>query len=143
MSCVYSILGCVVLCVVLTICGRIRLKRIAASRAGETFETFRSSFEADEAKPEILRVVHGKFQAWVSGEVSGFPVRADDNIADIYGMVDEDLDDTILEILAECGRQSPPDEELRRMTPLVTVRDLVLFVASSPSRKRARGRECD
>ena len=66
--------------------------------------------------------------------VADFPVRADDNIVGVYGIVDEDLDDAIRGVLATCGRQLLSDEVFERLGPVVieTVRDFALFVELCP-----------
>jgi hypothetical protein len=128
-ECVYVVGACIVLLMVGTIWLRVRTRRIAASRPGETFDTFRASFAPDDAEPDVLRAVYEKFQHWNKDAVAAFPVRAEDSIYRIYGMVDEDLDDAILDVLAACRRQLRPEEQLR---PVVTVRDFVRFVARCP-----------
>jgi hypothetical protein len=69
--------------------------------------------------------------------VTGFPVRADDDIGRVYGMVDEDLEEAVLGVVAACGRWLPPGEELRRIGPVVTVGDFVRFVQSCPATRCA------
>src|SRR5437764_32202 len=98
-GCFYVVLGIAALMVVGTIWDYIWTRRIAASRAGENFDTFRSSFGIDEVPEEVLRAVYAKFQEWQSGWVQEFPVRAEDNIAGVYGIVDEDLDDLVKQLL--------------------------------------------
>ncbi len=129
---VYAVLGFVALFVLLMVWDRIRIRRIAASRPGENFDTFHSSFAADDIPPEILEAVYAKFQKSCSGVVAAFPVRPADDIGRIYGMIDEDLDDAMIEVVAELDRQLPPTEILRKMQPVITVRDFVLFVAACP-----------
>jgi hypothetical protein len=133
-TCLYIILGFVILIAVWTACGWVHTRRLAASRSGENFATFRSSFEADEATPDVLWAVYAAFQRWCSDAVTEFPVRDTDDIGAIYGMVDDDLDDAVLEVLADCGRKLPFDEQLRRMRPIITVRDFALFVAACPEK---------
>ncbi len=130
-TCVEYMLGFLVLLVAGSVWIHVRTRRIAASRPGENFDTFRSSFRPDEAPEDLLRIVYATFQQ--SSVVAAFPVRADDDIGDIYGMVDDDLDDTILEVVAGSGRVLPPVEQLRRMRPVVTVRDLVSFITACPT----------
>lgn len=129
---VYFVLGFVALFAVGTLWVRLHTRRIAASRAAEDFGTFCSSFEAEGAPRDVLQAVHAKFQEWCSDAVTEFPVRAADNIVNIYGMVNEDLEDAIVEVVAWCGRQLPPACELRLMRPVVTVRDFVLLVSAFP-----------
>jgi hypothetical protein len=129
--CIVVILGFVALFAFVTIRWRARTRRIAASRVGENFDTFHSLL-APTVPQEVSRAVYLKFQQWWSGTVHEFPVRAEDTIADVYGMVDEDLDDAVQEVLSECGRRLPPKDQLRQMRPVVTVRDFVSFVAACP-----------
>jgi len=129
---VYLIGACVILFGVGTIWIRLRTRRIAASRPGENFDTFRASFASEEAPPEVLRSVYSKVQEWCSDAMAAFPVRAADDIGRVYRMVDEDLDDAVLEVLATCGRQLPSERELRCMRPVLTVRDFVSLVTACP-----------
>lgn len=122
----------VALMVIGTIWLRRRTRQIASSRLGETFDTFRASLALAEAPPDVLRAVYLKFQEWCTDAVAAFPVRATDDIGNIYGMMDEDLDDALMEVLAECGRKLPSKEQLRQLHPVVTVRDFVCFVAGCP-----------
>jgi hypothetical protein len=111
----------------------IRMRRIAESRIGEGFGTFHSQFLEADVPREITRIVYSKFQDWCSDVATGFPVRAEDNIADIYGIVDEDLDEMVQDTLAECGRELPSAEQLRQMLPVITVRDFVNFIVACPT----------
>jgi hypothetical protein len=128
---------------------RARLRRIADSRIGEDFSTFRAAFEGKVVPENVLRAVYDVLGRWQDSSGS-FPVRGSDSVAAVYGLVDEDLDWTIGEILAACGRRFPRSlEELRRekipirvgriqidVTPepdvVWTVRDLVEYVNACP-----------
>jgi hypothetical protein len=135
-NCVIYILVTMALLLTGTIWIRYRTRQIAASRTGEDFDTFRSSFQTAEVPEDILRAVYAVFQQWTSGEVDHFPVRADDNIATIYGMVGEDLERTVLEIIVTCGRHLLPQRDLDHAPLIMTVRDLVLFINMCPENQR-------
>ena len=128
----YAVLGFVALIAAGTVWIRVRTRRIAASRPGENFDTFHSSFAADDIPAEILQAIYAECQEWCSDAVAAFPVRAADDISRIYGMVDEDLEYAVLDVVQELDRQLPPAEMLRKVQPVVTVRDFVLFVAACP-----------
>jgi hypothetical protein len=81
----------------------------------------------------VLRAVYAQFPGWCSDVVTGFPVGADDDIARVYGMVDEDLEEAVRGVLAACGRRLPPHEHQKRVGPVVTVRDFVRLVQSCPA----------
>ncbi len=132
MTCVYVALALVVLVAVGVIAERHRTRRIAAGRVGETFDTFVAGFSSGDAPPEVLRAVYAQLQDWCSDAVDAFPVRAEDNLRRVYGLIEEDLDDQVLAVVARCGRRLAPAERLRDITPVETVRDFVRFVAACP-----------
>jgi len=121
-----SILAFVALIAGMSIFLQIRTRQIAASRAGETFEMFSASFCREEVSLEVLWAVYESFE---SRNGKPFPVRADDVISDIYRMSDEDLDNTVLQVLAECNRKCPSVDQIESMSPILTIRDLMHFVA--------------
>ncbi|MBN9522982.1 hypothetical protein J0H58_31465 [bacterium] len=113
MTCVHMTVALVVLVAVGTILGQHRTRRIAAGRVGETFDTFSAGFSPGDAPPEILRAVYAQLQDWCSGAVYAFPVRAGDDLGRVYGLVEDDLDEQVLEVMARCGRRLPSAERLQ------------------------------
>ncbi len=109
---------------------RFRSRSIARNRSGDSFQTFRSEFSNDDASEEVILAVYMVFQDWESDAVVDFPVRANDDIGKIYGMVDEDLDDAVLDVIKRLNRHAPSPGEVCNMRPVTTVRDFVLFVDS-------------
>jgi hypothetical protein len=106
---------------------RIRARRYAAERAGLGYEHFRRSF-GSEVPEEVMAGVY----EFVSDSLRpGFPIRADDSLAGVLGVVDEDLDDMISELLDRLDRVPDPsaDEE-----PIDTVGELVLYLSRAPRR---------
>lgn len=126
----YAILGFVAIILAGSAVLRFRSRLIARGRAGENYETFRSAFISDVVSEEVILAVYKKFQNWESDAVRGFPVRASDDIGKIYGMVDDDLDDAVLDVLKQLNRNIPSPAETRNMKPVVTVKDFALFVES-------------
>jgi hypothetical protein len=129
MSCLWIILGVIVLVAIAMILRHAKFSTLATDRAGENFDSFRASFASD-VPDDVVRAVYVVVQQLAP--VRDFPVRADDGISDLYGTVDEDLDDAVMEALAACGRQLPPKEEMPQPVRIDTVRDLVQFVAACP-----------
>jgi hypothetical protein len=123
------VIGFMVLIQVGTLYLHRRTRRIAASRAGETFDDFRAEFAGREIPEDVLSAVYSKLQNWCSDSVDAFPVRASDLIGDIYGIAGEDLDDLVSELMAECGKTLPDQGKVDQMLPINTVRDLVVFLA--------------
>lgn len=59
-------------------------------------EKFLECFVNEGVSESLALSVYRHLQDWTN--FSDFPVRPQDNIADIYGIVEEDLDDLIIEI---------------------------------------------
>ena len=106
--------------------------RMARRRAGEGFSDFAAYF-VDKAIPhKILVDTYEYFGDWNSLDGERFPVRPSDNISDVYGCVDEDLEDAIAEILRKSGRRWFTAAELPQPPRVETVADVVLYVAAAP-----------
>lgn len=135
-SCLFLFfIGFLFLIAIGTIYHRFRIQRIARSRSSETFNNFKSSFSENQIPEEILLAVYTRFQEWEADIVDDFPVRAEDNIGKIYGMVHEDLEDTLIKVLNGCNRQLPPHNQLYYTNQISTIKDFVLFIASCPKSK--------
>jgi hypothetical protein len=126
------ILGCLVLMLVGAFLIRIRTERIAKKREGETFNDFAAQFQGSDIPHNVLKNTYDYFGKWNSISSRTFPVRREDNIADVYGIVDEDLDDAIEEILTMSGRILTTREGALEPFRIETVGDLILFIASAP-----------
>lgn len=127
--------GFVVLIAAMTFILRIRNRRIAATRTGDTFEKFANSFSEIEAAPEVIRLTYLKLQEWMADSVDAFPVRADDDIGRVYGMVDTDLELALIEVIDALGRELPAKAVIERMTPIDTVQDFVRVVQACPLKR--------
>jgi hypothetical protein len=66
-----------------------------------------------------------------------FSVKPTDNIAGVYGIVDEDLDDFVVQI-AEVNHLELPENADYWHTPVATVEDLVRFVSTFSLKKASR-----
>ena len=121
---------------------RIRDRRIARTRAGHTAEDFLGPFLGSADSRAVALSVYQYLQTWQRGSVEAFPVRAGDSIADLYGIVDEDLDEMVDGLLQQHGRAWPGQPELAAAEPVVTVRDLVYFIVAAP-RARAKAAQSD
>lgn len=108
----------------------LRVRKLVKQRNGETFYHFAAHFIGEDVPKEILINTYEYFHDW--SNTIKIPVRATDDIDEIYGITDEDLDDAIEAILAKSGRRLPNPEELENMPVFNTVEDVVFFVHSSP-----------
>ena len=131
MMCVWLVLGIAIFMLIAIVYERIKFRRLAAERVGENFDTFRAAFDGEGMLEEAVRAVYEYFQRRVNW-MPAFPVRPADDIARMYGIVDEDLVDAVEEIVRGCGRRLPPLVKGEPPTVLVTVRDLVRAIANCP-----------
>lgn len=111
---------------------RISVGRMARRRAGEGFSDFAAYFVHKNIPHQILVDTYEFFGRWnaVAGEM--FPVRPTDNISDVYGCVDEDLEDALDEILRKSGRRLFTQAEMPQHPRGETVEDFVRYVAAAP-----------
>jgi len=129
---VYLVVGFVVLLVIVTVFRRKRIRRIFASREGENFDSFRASFSGNQFTVDILQAVYVLFQQCIDDVVEKFPVRPTDSIESIYGMGDEDLGMSILQVVEELGRRLPQAGGSPYESRIKTVMDFARFIASCP-----------
>jgi hypothetical protein len=118
--------------VVSAIWTRIRIGRMARHRAGEGFSDFAAYFVHRNIPHEILVDTYEYFGRWnaVAGEL--FPVRPTDNISEVYGCVEEDLEDAIIEVLGKSGRRPFTRSEMPQPPLVETVEEFVRYAASAP-----------
>lgn len=124
------VIAVISICAVLFSVGQLQLirrdKRIKMERSGESFQTFRSYFTAEEVSEDILRRVYEYFQGW-KGD-SEFPVRATDSIRTMYGIVDEDFREMLARLAVSCSCRHPLQEYEEKVD---TVEDLVRLLANA------------
>jgi hypothetical protein len=60
--------------------------------------------------------------------VEGFKPHPDDDLLQVFGLADEDLDDLVLELLERCHCRVPHPSETAEMPAVLTVADLFAFV---------------
>jgi hypothetical protein len=112
-----------------------RLRRIARERAGESFEQFREHFS--DLPLEELRALYEYLQRALA--FRGFPLRADDNLAAMFGLSEVDLQDFAAEAVQRAGRVWPSAANFSRSVLMETVGDLVRFVLACPRQQPAPG----
>ena len=115
-----------------------RFKRLAKGRAGLSICQFVRSFDYRHVDTTIIRAVYEGLQGWTTFGIKQFPVMAADDLAKVYGLEDEDLDD-FAERVAQTTRRAWGDLENNPFYGKVTTtQDLVLFLNRQPKRS-ARG----
>lgn len=111
---------------------RLKDYMIRRKRKEDKKENFLIYFVDKGISEPLVLSVYQYLQNWMS--LSDFPVRPKDNIADVYGIVDEDLDDLIIEV-AEINNFEIPANTNYWQEPVITVEDLILFIVSFPKKK--------
>lgn len=110
-----------------SIAGHRRDRRLRVERAGMDPDEFVDYFTRQGIPRSVAEIVRAFFQDWKG--ILDFPVMPGDNIGDVYGIVDEDVDDTFYDLLELCGRRDKPDEAEIGGKPIITVEDLVTLIA--------------
>jgi hypothetical protein len=111
----------------------LRARHIANARHGEGFENFERHFAPQGVEELVVSSVYRYFEDWMrSSIVKEFPVRPTDTIDQIYGIVDENVEDMVKDVLKETNRQIPNEGEIKVPVNLETVEDVVNFVSQCP-----------
>ena len=108
---------------------RYREQRLAKARTDQGFDEFINYFSSENIPRDKLRDVYEYFQNWQS--VKDFPVLPTDDLSRIYGIVDDDIDDAVIE-LAERWRVRLP-ATFEGLPPVRTVADVVHLLHQLPS----------
>lgn len=80
----------------------------------------------------LVESVERYLREWMKRE--NFPVHPDDDIYEVYGIVDEDLDDLVLAI-ADANGRTPPGSTAYWQTPVATVLDILKLVMTFPPKR--------
>jgi hypothetical protein len=107
-------------------------ERMARRRAGEGFSDFAAYFVHRNIPHQILSDTYRYFGQWNAFAGELFPVRPTDNISEVYGCVDEDLEDAVSELLRKSGRRPFTQAEMPQPPRIETVEDFVRYVAAAP-----------
>lgn len=107
---------------------RYREKKLANSRLGQGFEDFAAYFAGEDIPLAKLRLVYDYFQNWQS--VINFPVNPNDDLYKVYGIVDDDVDDAVIEVADSWRAKLPASFEGLR--PVRTVADVVYLLHQLP-----------
>lgn len=109
-----------------------RQERLMATRRDYFLADFTAHFDrsnvSDKAAATVWKTLR---KVAVVPDFRPFP---DDSIHETFGLIDEDLAEEVLQpVLDSLGAQEPSAEEMKRMSRLVTVDDLVRFVSQQES----------
>jgi hypothetical protein len=90
-------------------------------------QNFIEHFDNLNIDQTITEIVWNRFGQEVS--IEGFVPMPNDEIVRLYGIVDEDMEDLLHELLTECNKVIPTQDTLLTMKPLETIQDMVLFLS--------------
>ena len=105
-----------------------RRASLLRDRSGRTEDTFTEFLAAYGFDPEIARATYRYLQQVQQVE---FPILANDDLDRDLGLDDDEVKQTVRDLLDEMGREYLPG---RLNSPLVKVVDLVRYIQASPRR---------
>ena len=106
---------------------------IQRHRKEDRAEKFTEHFARLGVSVSLAAAVRGYLRSWMSDD--GFPVRPEDDLHLIYGMVDEDLDEMIIKLSMENDLEIPEDTTYFPK-PIATVDDVIRFIDSFHATRR-------
>jgi len=112
-----------------------RLRTLVTEREGESICDFARSFNAHEVDTWVIRAVYEQLQQYLTSVAPHFPVRPEDRL--LGQLIDDpdDLDlDLVYEIASRTGRTLEDVEKNAYYSQVHTVRDLVFFFNSQPTK---------
>ncbi len=102
-------------------------KKLKQERQGENFTTFMNHFSAEEISEDICFQVYSYLQD-SDIKFHDFPIHPTDDLGKVYGISEEDIDESVLEIARNCSCQISSINNIREMNSVRTVEDLVRFL---------------
>ncbi|MDT8390845.1 MAG: hypothetical protein RRC34_10100 [Lentisphaeria bacterium] len=134
----YTILGFFALFAIASEIEQHRMRRIAVSRGPVNICAYARSFDYRNVDTRIMRAVFETVQEWI-GEIDDrpFPVKADDDFYKTLNMCDEDMYDICLEVADDLDINMDSVEGNPFYGEVLTVKDLVLFLAHQPKNIQA------
>ncbi len=121
--------GFILLVALISVYDRLRLRRLAEQRVGESICTFARSFDRRAVDPRVVRAVYEEFHAYFDGAL---PVRATDRIEKDLRMDWEDVDDLVRDVASRASRSMDHTESNPFYGQVRKVGDLVLFLNYQP-----------
>lgn len=110
-----------------------RQERLMATRRAYSLADFAAYFDQSKVSEKATEAVWRVLQE--VAVVPDFKPFPGDSIHETFGLTDEDLAEEVVQpVLGSLGAHEPSAEEMERMSPLVTVDDLVRFVSKQEDR---------
>jgi hypothetical protein len=112
---------------------RIRLRRLAAHRSGDSICEFRAALDSHAVDPWVIRAVYEQVQENLRPFSPAFPLHADDRLEEDLLIDGDDLSfDIAAEISQRTGRSLTHPIARQWSTPVLTARDLVYYFNRIP-----------
>jgi len=131
MNLLLVISGVVTTLLVANLVSRHRERKLASQRSGQGFDGFAAYFYGQGIPADKLYEVFNYFQDLQT--MKNFPVLPDDDLYEVYGICDEDVDDAVIELAAKWRVRLPPDAEWGSMGTVSTVADIVRLLSQRPA----------
>jgi hypothetical protein len=117
------VLACVTVFLAVNFHLRARDARTAGSRSRYCLDDFLDHFSKDEIPKHMLVEVYRYFQSLRGAK--DLAVRPDDDLYQVYGVWNEDLDDAIIELARKCRCKAPTNAAVTGVPPVRSVEDIV------------------
>jgi len=115
---------------------KIKMAKLAQERKELSICEFARSFDYRSIDTWVIRAVYETLQDYVSMPEVAVPIKAEDDLADVLEIDDEDLDmDLLVEMLHRTGRSLEDTPNNPYYGRLKTVADLVYFINAQPLAK--------
>ena len=122
---------------------RLRLRRLAQPRAGESICSYARALPIRELDPWVVRAVFEELQPYVADHGIPFPIRPADRLAEELGVDAEELNETVAPQIAQrIGRSLDGAEHNPYYGKVMTVEDLVRFFCAQPESPSGRTTRC-
>lgn len=133
MSTLLIICGSILVVVIWSIIGHVRMKKIATERGDPNICEYARSFDYRSVDTKIIREVWNEVQLNL-GKFGGkpFPVKAEDMFDGTYNMHPDDLDEIYWSVAHRLGIDTEQPEKNPYFNQVTSVKNLVLFLHNQP-----------
>jgi len=107
---------------------RLRFRRTAADRRANSLDDYVGYFQRLGISSAISMAVHRYLEEFT--RVPKFPVQPTDDLYDVYGLCDDDLEAAVRDLVLQFRREPPVQAEILASKPVRNVEDLVVLVAA-------------
>lgn len=111
-----------------------RQRKLAEQRTSYSKDQFLQYFDDLDVDRNVVSDIWDELSPWICHD--SFKPMPDDNLAEVFGIVDDDVDDFVLDILKKHLYEIPPPSVTLKMPVIATVADIVRTVAAIGQNRR-------